>query len=141
MITVSNNGQEIVSTNHFDSKYAKNGFLYVTINAGAVRLLVPDLIISQIAEFKTANEVIISRGPFPGQNLSDAYEILFEDNTNEPYSLHLHPDLFDRALGNKDTNKQINFTVWTRSGKHLELPCYFRMVNNLPYLKPYKKRG
>lgn len=42
MITISNDGQKIVSTNYWDTEHAKRGFLYLSWNAGAGRLLLPD---------------------------------------------------------------------------------------------------
>lgn len=42
MITVSNNdGPEIVTANYWQSEYARAGNLYISCNAGCVRVLVP----------------------------------------------------------------------------------------------------
>ena len=42
MITITNQGQRITSTNYWDSDNARAGYLYLSWNAGAARLMVPD---------------------------------------------------------------------------------------------------
>ncbi|MDX9788933.1 MAG: hypothetical protein RBT11_19320 [Desulfobacterales bacterium] len=39
LIQISNDGPEILSTNYWETEHAKKGFLYMSINAGAFRLL------------------------------------------------------------------------------------------------------
>jgi hypothetical protein len=42
LITITNNGPEIEKTNYFDTNCAKEGKLYLSWNAGAARLLIPE---------------------------------------------------------------------------------------------------
>ena len=68
MIQIENNGPEISSTNYFDSEHAQKGYFFLSTNAGCVRLLVPDIRRSDIAEFKTAKYVVLSRGPWQNRD-------------------------------------------------------------------------
>lgn len=85
LIEISNDGKLIKETNYFESEYYKSGYFILSINAGAFRLLTPDQHVRQIAELKTCKEVIISRGPWPETGKHDAFEILFEDNSSNPF--------------------------------------------------------
>ncbi|BBO86741.1 hypothetical protein DSCO28_73070 (plasmid) [Desulfosarcina ovata subsp. sediminis] len=140
MITIENDGQKIIKTSYWSTEHAARGYIYLSINAGAFRLLLPEVQIHLLIEMTTAKEVIVSRGPWPDENKSDGIEILFEDSTDSPFCLHLMVDQCDRLPGNKDVGKQWLFAVWTREGLRLELPCYFRIVKKIPWLKPYTGR-
>jgi hypothetical protein len=55
-IRIENNGPEIAATNYYDSPNAGAGYVYLSINAGALRLLVPDSQSQLVDEVKTAFE-------------------------------------------------------------------------------------
>ena len=44
---------------------------------------------------RESRECVLSRGPWPAAGLADAVEILFDDDSEEPYALHLPPESFD----------------------------------------------
>ncbi len=143
LIQIENDGAEIVNTNYWDTPHATRGFLYLSINAGAFRLLVPDAQASEIGEWMQAKEVIVSRGPWPQMNKHDALEILFEDNSENPYVIHLVSEQVDRMPLDSDRDRhgeppRWRFSVWTRKGKALELPCRYRIVKHLPCLKTWE---
>ncbi len=137
IIHIKNNGQEIVETNYYDTPNARAGYFYLSTNAGCFRLLVPDSQLSVLSELSTGREIIISRGPWPEQRKKDALELLFEDDSDNPFSLHILPEQCDRLPEKKDAGKRWLFSVWSRTGKHFEAPCYYRQVKKLPWLKPY----
>lgn len=139
-IEIQNDGPEIVSTNYWASEHAARGLFYMSINAGVFRLLVPDAQVQEIGECTTAREVIISRGPWPQAGKSDALEILFEDDSESPYVIHLTSEQVDRMPLNTDQDHKgqqprWKFSAWTRNVKVLELPCRYRVIKKLPYLK------
>lgn len=114
----------------------------MSTNAGTFRLLLPDVLLSEIAEWRGASEVIISRGPWPDEGRSDALEILFEDGSQEPYSIRIGTEQVDRMPldANRDRRGQPprwRFAVWTSAGKVLNLPCRYRLVKRLPWLKKF----
>jgi hypothetical protein len=98
-ISIENEEQKLVKTNYWESEYAKNGYCFITINAGWYRLLVPRYREDWLGDIKSANSVIISRGPAPRFQppKSDAFEILFEDNTQSPFSITTSPEQWDRV--------------------------------------------
>jgi hypothetical protein len=76
LLTIENDGQEITATNFWQTEQARRGSFYLSTNAGAFRLLVPEQHKSAIAEFKTAKDVILTRGPYMDQ--ANAMEILWD---------------------------------------------------------------
>jgi hypothetical protein len=139
LIRIENDGPEIVVTNYWSTPNAKAGYYFLSINAGAFRLLVPRSQTAEIGEWRTAREVIVSRGPWPAQGRPDAIEILFEDDTGEPYVIHLVVEQTDRLPIDTDqdipgTPHRWVFTVWTEGGKALTLPCRYRRAAKIPHL-------
>lgn len=138
--TVENDGQKIISTNYWESDYAKNGYYFLSLNAGCYRLLVPKNRRDQVKEMKTAKEVVISRGSamsmMPPKH--DAFEILFEDGTDSPFVLTISHEQMDRVPADKDLGWKGTFAVY----EELTEPVlrfertYYRKVKSLPYLKP-----
>lgn len=142
MIQIQNNDAEIVYTNYWDSQHAARGFFFLSINVGTFRLLVPDSMISEIAEWKRAEEVIISRGPWPEKMKADAIEILFEDYSDSPYAIHMLSDQVDRMPADTDRDRKgqpprWKFSAWTSNGKVLDFPCRYRIVKKIPCLKAW----
>ena len=142
LITIENNGPEIISTNYWQSDYASRGAFYVAVNAGCFRLLVPDIQLSQVVEWRSAREVIISRGPWPDAGKHEAIELLFEDDSDNPFCLHMGSEQIDRLPPDADRDRQgqpprWKFAAWTSGGKILELPARYRIVKRIPCLKPF----
>ena len=84
MITIENEGCEIIRTNYWLSEWNRNGIMAASLNAGDFRLLIPDNMKTQIQEMKTGKEIIISKGIYKGRK---AYEIMFDDHSSEPYCI------------------------------------------------------
>lgn len=135
---IRNNGREIVETDYWRSERAARGYVYLSINAGAFRLLVPKILEKEIKEMQTAKEVIISRGPWSQGGRDDALELLFEDGSDEPYSMHIVKEQVDRMPSSSDDGREFVFSIWTEEGKEAEFVCKYREVNRLPYLKSWK---
>jgi hypothetical protein len=137
MILIKNKGQALISTNYWDSEAATEGAFYLSWNAGAARLLVPDSQKPLIKEMKGAREVIISRGPWRDQGLLDALELLWEDGSDEPFCLFLSPQQTDRLISAEDQGGGITVIVYTRSGEKGRWPARYRIVPEIPWLKPW----
>lgn len=141
LLTIANHGPLITSTNFFASDHAKNGKLYLSVNAGAVRLLVPPACESAIPDMAAATEVVVSRGPWPAAKGGDSLELLFEDGTDSPFSVHLDSNSFDRLPPAEDAGREWVCTVWVAHRgdvprRAIEKPCWYRVVSRLPWLKP-----
>lgn len=137
MFRVENNGPDIISTNYWDSEHASKGLFYLSINAGAFRLLVPDAALHVIPEMLTGREAIVSRGPWNAHGGREAIEILFEDGTDAPYSVCLLTEQCDRLPAPRDRNKSFLLSIWTKHGKAGEMTARYREVKRLPWLKPW----
>ena len=130
-----NNQQDIVSTNYWQSSHAGQGYAYLSLNAGAVRLLIPDMLEDQIPDMTNNVElVIITEGKLKSK---DAVELLFEDHTDNPYVLHMQTAQMDRSFSSADRNKSFPLTIWTKGGKQAKLTAKYRQAKRLPYLKPW----
>jgi hypothetical protein len=141
MIMVQNKGKEIIETNYWESQQAKNNFFHLTINAGAFRLLVPEKYEHLIQEFRTGEYCIISRGRFSNSSHPYIrYELLFEDHTKYPYGLWIDAEQVCPQPSKDDSGKKFTLSVWTKGCKKvLEMDAYFRVVDNVPHMKPLSK--
>lgn len=142
LIKIENNGPEIIGTNYFDSEYAARGYCYLSINAGAFRLLIPPALESAIAEMKTGKMAVISIGPDARHGGREMAEIMFDDGTSDPYCLFLSMEQVDRKPAQGDSFRETVLTVYTEGLiKEIETPCGFRYVYKLPFLKPWRPYG
>lgn len=133
-IQIQNDGANIVSTNYWQTPHAAAGAFFLSFNAGAARLLVPKQIEQEIEEMRGASEVIISRGLLGGQM---ALELLWEDGSDSPYSIHMGTNQCDRLLPDSDHGSDIPVSVWTETGKAAEWPGRYRIAQTLPCLQPW----
>ncbi len=145
MITIQNDGPELVETNYWESEYARNGYVYLTINAGCFRLLVPDGKGIPVEDLKTGQVVLVTRGPWPEMGRHDALELLFEDYSDNPFCLHIVPEQVDRMPLDSDRDRpgqppKWTFAVYTRGGKVHEAPARYRKAKKLPYMKEWRER-
>jgi hypothetical protein len=142
VIVIANDGPLIVSTNFWLTATARAGKFYLSSNAGAFRLLVPTMHTGSLRDMRGATMAVISRGPYPALRLSDALELLFDDQSQEPFSLHLSAGAVDRMPLDTDTSQEWVLSVWThlvqeRCTKQCEVPCHYRRVRVLPDLRPW----
>lgn len=137
MFEISNKGQAIASTNYWESEHAANGYFFVSWNAGAARLLVPDSQKAMLRDMRGAREVIISRGPWKNDG-RDMLELLFEDDSDEPLVLHIDQQQADRAVPESEQGGMV-CAVWTRSGMKLRLPARYRTVAIIPHMQPWSE--
>jgi hypothetical protein len=118
LILISNEGQNIkvAETNFWDTPLAREkGGFYLSGNAGALRLLVPDSRVSCLSEMQTGKRVEIVKSIVQ----ANAVDVVFEDGSASPFYVALDKKAqTDRAL---QPGRNIPFTVWTRRGKELEL--------------------
>jgi hypothetical protein len=139
VLRIDNQGQKIVETNFWDSEMARRGYFYLSWNAGAARLLVPDAQAGSVREMKSAKYVIVSRGRWEEAGRDDALELLFEDKSDNPYCLHLSKEQTDRLIPEEDQGGGFWVVVWTRRGQQLRLPGKYRKVETVPCLQPWSE--
>ena len=134
-LLIENNGPEILSSNFWDSETSN---FFLSVNAGAARLLIPDSRIDEIGKMVTGKLVILSRGPCWPQADKDAIEILFDDGSKTPYSTQLMAEQIDNLIPASAHGRSLTFSAWRKNAvKIFERPARFRMVKRLPCLEPY----
>lgn len=133
-INIGNNGQEITETNYWQTSFARDGLFFLSWNAGAARLLIPKSVEDCISEMNGASYVVVSSGTWKG---SDAVEILFEDDSDMPFSIHIKQEFVDRIIPPSSNGNSFVFTVWTESGKKKTFEGKYRVVQELPCLQPW----
>lgn len=85
-----------------------------------------------------AKEVIVSRGPWIEQSRRDALELLWEDGSDNPFAVHLVAEQTDRLIPETDQGGGFAVSAWTRDGKRGEWPGKYRVVSEIPWLKPWE---
>lgn len=138
MIAIKNNGMSIVSTNYWNTEHAGAGYCFLSLNAGAARLLVPDAAMPMLKEMRGAKEVIISRGPWTDHGGREALELMWEDGSDEPFTLYMTAEQCDRLIPAEDQGGGIAVIVYTRGGEKGRWPGRYRIVSALPCLEPWR---
>jgi hypothetical protein len=139
LITIGNDGQTITNTDYWQHPYAAKGLFFLSTNAGCLRLLVPQPHVHLIPEMtNNVREVVLTRGKMEGKD--DVVEIMFEDGSDAPFSLHLDPGQLDRRWTKQDEGSQCVFAVYTEGpAKVAEFTrCFLRRASRLPHMKPWK---
>jgi hypothetical protein len=137
MLTVENDGPRIASTNFFETDQAKAGKFFVSVYAGTLRLLIPDAHAAIIKETKTAEYVILSRGPWPAEEHTEGVELLWENHSASPFALHLTATSFDILPPEPEPGRHWYLTAWVNGPKQVgEWQCHWRRVPEIPWLKP-----
>lgn len=129
-IEVRNHGPLITQTNYWQSELAQAGKVFCSVNAGAIRVLLPPSEYSALADMRQAQYCVLSRGPWPAERKPEGVEIVFEDGSDSPYALHLVPDSFDLLPTEPEAGREWLVSVWTQKDgsphKALERKCYWR---------------
>lgn len=91
--------------------------MFLSGNAGAWRLLVPDAQLHMLAEMRTGRSVTIERAirGTPGK----CVDIVFEDDSTAPFCITLDKRQTDRGL----TPGEAVMLIYTRAGLQMEIPC------------------
>lgn len=142
-IQIENQGQDIISSNYWGSDIEKQRLLFLSPNAGAIRLLVPRNYEAELQDMtKDCDYVIVTRGKWNG---AEAVEILFENHSHTPYSITLTADSCLMLPGNPGSDRQWGFAIWTldettnRPIKRYAFKSKWRRADELPYLRPWEE--
>lgn len=147
ILTITNHGSLITSSNYWQSEAAARGQMYLSLNAGCFRLLLPDSKRRELDELRTGKLAVISRGvarePKPGGRIAmvDAVEVMLDDDSDSPYALMLAMEQVQVVPRDDDSVKEFLFSVWVWKGKPhkaMERPARYRRVKQLPCMEPWK---
>lgn len=107
MIHIENDGPRIVSTDYWQSEHAARGLVYLSVNAGAVRLLVPHGWPDLESERVTRASVQIVGAPRVG-----VAHIVLEDGSSDPAFLTVDARQCDRALPASEVGRRVTLLVY-----------------------------
>lgn len=141
MIAITNHGPLITSTNFWGSDLALAGKVFVSVNAGAIRVLLPPSRYADLSDMRAAKQCVLSRGPWPAAHAEEAVELLWDDGSDEPYSLQLTRESFDLLPAEPEPGREWVVSTWTaKDGKPhraLDRRCHWRRVPKIPSLAPW----
>lgn len=140
VIYIENDGHQIIATNYWQTELAQRGLVYVSVNAGAFRILLPRQLVSAIDDMQSAKYVIATRGTWYVEGThprKDSFEFMFEDDSDAPYSIHIVREQIDRLPAAADEGRtDLTCLVYTDGPKlELELPARYRRAKRLPCLQ------
>ena len=145
MLVIRNDNEKIAETNYWETELSQHGIFYMTLNAGYYRLLVPETDVNFVKEVLNASRVIISQGNTdqldpPNDN---AFEVVFEDGTDNPYALLMRRDNWDRNPAVEDTGWNGKMAIYYKTYKEPVLlfdKVFYRRVDTLPCFDPVPVR-
>jgi hypothetical protein len=141
-VIIDNHGQLITASNYWDTDLAREGKVFVSPNAGAIRVLLPPLLRPVINELRKAEYAILSRGPWYKEGEENGIEILWEDHTDAPHAWHLTQASCAMLPAKPPDGQEWVITLWDRKKgkphKCLERVCHWRAVPKIPWLKPWE---
>jgi len=146
MLEIHNNGQQIVSSNYWDSEPNGKGLFFCSINAGAFRLLVDsgtngELVKPMLEAARNATEIVVSRGWWTEKNAKDAFEFLFDDDPDTPWVIQMVNQQFDRLPALEDEGREFQLFIYDAGKMVFQGVCKYRRVRRLPCMKPFAATG
>ena len=139
MWTINNDGKQIIATDYWQSEECRQRLFAASVNAGAIRLLIPSAAHSlgtteQIAGEMSAgvDSVLVVRGIVRGKV---TVTLLFDDHSRTPYMLTLDARVFD-VLPSRDDHGRDMTVIGYMPGlvKVFEFPATFRYCDGAPDL-------
>jgi len=139
---VQNDNERIVDTNYWGSNIESKGFFYLSPNAGAFRLLVPENQSASIADILTGGKAVITYG-FHRTQFRFMYEIMFDDDSECPFAIWISSNQVEREFAIEEAAIKDRPLIVYRKGciEVARMPVYFRTSPVLPYLKRWKSSG
>lgn len=134
MLVINNDGPELLATNYWGLEHAAKGLFFVSINAGCVRLLMPPAHENALPDMIAARSVVLTRGAYDGK---EAVEILFDDDTDDPFAIFLDISQFDRIWPPDEDGMTIDFAIYVKGGMVWSHKCHLRRTATLPLLTPW----
>jgi hypothetical protein len=129
---VANDGQTLVDTNYWESEFNTMGAFYLTVNAGAARLLMPTSQVATLADMQTGQQAIITYGQWDGK---EGVEVLFDDDSDTPFFMILSLAQCDRRI--TATAEAFPLIVYSARVEVWRCTAHVRVRPNLPCLEPW----
>lgn len=108
---VVNDGPRVAQTDYWSTPHARHGLLYLTINAGAIRLLVPNPTAYMLAELPPiGTRATLARG-------NGIYRLALHDRPADPYVLEIDVRQADRRIPKSDTGRTVPLVWYRQDGR------------------------
>jgi hypothetical protein len=137
LISIQFAGKDVIETDFFNSSYNLEGLFYMAYNEKCFQLLIPSLHLDKINEMKTGKYAVITIGKdrLIGKEM---IEIMFEDFTDSPYSIHISQEQMPVRIGGNFNKLKFELRGYCETGKVFEMDVYVRsgIPYQLPFLKP-----
>lgn len=109
---ILNDGNRITSTDYWQTEHAARGLLYLSMNAGALRLLVPRASEGMLKLWKRANRAAVQ---IAGAASVGLVHIVFEDDTNDPQFITIDARQCDRLPPAEEAGQWRPLVIYTPS--------------------------
>lgn len=106
---ISNDGPRITTTDYWSTEHARRGLLYLSVNAGRVRLLVPDAAAALIGETAGATRAAVQ---LAGASAVGVVHIVWDDGTDAPYRVTLDVRQCDRVLPSNEAGRWVSLALY-----------------------------
>lgn len=111
-LSITNDGQRIVATNYWSTPHAAKGLLYLSINAGAARVLVPPATGYLLLTLPPVGTQVVLRRP---RGRAGDYLIELRDDPARPYVIEIDVRQADRLFAHTDAGRTIPL-IWYVQG-------------------------
>ena len=138
-LSIESDGQTIVATNFWETSFGRRDAIFCSVNSGAVRLLLPRAC-EHVVPDMVGHEVIVTRGKWVDMGGQEALELMWEDDSDAPWSMCIGHAQLDRLIDPADAGRNIACLVYVRGlGGTPTLagswPARFRVATSLPNLR------
>ncbi len=110
MIHIANDGQAVVSTSYWSTPHADAGYLYVSINAGAIRVLVPAATAYLLDELPPVGT------PCEYRQGARICSIILLDDPADPHAIEVDAQQVDRRLLASDVGRTVPLLWYVQGG-------------------------
>lgn len=112
MITIASNGPAIATTNYWSTEHAKRGLLYLSINAGTLRMLVPRASQHMLDDLPPVGRAVtLIRSTLHGK---ETYLLEWEEPRHtglDPYVVEIDQEQYDRRIPDDEDGRVLPL-VW-----------------------------
>ena len=120
-MVIVNDGSTIASTNYWSSRFNDAGVIICSVNAGALRLLLPQSMGAAVAEMTSATDVILRSLDSSMPNSPSGLELLWEDHSAAPFVIQLSRAQIDRRVSRDEAVAPLECLVYVRGFREAPL--------------------
>jgi hypothetical protein len=127
----------LVETNYWKSEMCQKGYYHLSFNNRIYSLLIPESAMNIMDEIYGTQAIVISKGDYKGKE--GCFEILFDDNSDNPFMIILESEQVFFHPSKKDFGWNGCFYIYSGSLTDYKVyfrNVYYRITETLPFLQP-----